>query len=369
MKGNVSISMSFEAAGPLKLGLDALTTKMCYDKGRYVDCPEGRETASTDVCSILECGGFDFGMLLLDVGYFYSINHMWILEAEHGQHPGRPAAGLLFWWSFVWPHVKLLLLHLFFYLPVRQTVRRNVNYWLAFWGKWSLADVLVMAAVLALFDLDLNESIVDLWANAAPNFRPMCDAICLESFDNATNLSRIDFHNGSAPLPPSDCAYTCDLFADVLSTGVTPATLPQSNVHVRLWIEGLAAMYSFCTAVLISLSTGVWLDSIDDKLLLRRRRKIAKGYGHDETALNGPRDLLTRTSAIDGPPPLPLAPPALGTALLPDGHNGSSAPPPGAFSSAGRGRSHGRWGEGGRPRSPRARSAGGGRGCDPPAGL
>ena len=59
-------------------------------------------------------------------------------------YPGRPAAAALFSFSFVWPHLKLVLMHLFFYLPLPSAFRRNGNYWFAFFGKWSLTDVLTM---------------------------------------------------------------------------------------------------------------------------------------------------------------------------------------------------------------------------------
>ena len=58
------------------------------------------------------------------------------------------AAGALFGFSFIWPHVKLLLMHLLYYLPIGSSLRRNGNYWLAFWGKWSLTDALVMVRAL-----------------------------------------------------------------------------------------------------------------------------------------------------------------------------------------------------------------------------
>ena len=38
------------------------------------------------------------------------------MEDPYNYYPGRPASGMLFFWSFLWPHIKLLLLHAFFYL-------------------------------------------------------------------------------------------------------------------------------------------------------------------------------------------------------------------------------------------------------------
>lgn len=46
------------------------------------------------------------------------------------------SASIIFFASFVWPHVKLLFMHKFFFAPHSAYVRRNGNFWLAFFGKW-----------------------------------------------------------------------------------------------------------------------------------------------------------------------------------------------------------------------------------------
>lgn len=70
---------------------------------------------------------------------------------------------MLFIFSFIWPHLKLFLLHLFFYLPLTPSFRRNGNYWLAFFGKWTLADVLVMSCLLGLLNIDASSSLLSFW--------------------------------------------------------------------------------------------------------------------------------------------------------------------------------------------------------------
>jgi hypothetical protein len=103
-------------------------------------------------------------------------------------YPGRPAGIVLFVWSFLWPyawppertrspslpradrrrvvssnvvvidplpwsgswpvscelrHIKLLSMHLAYYLPLPTGLRRNIFFWLAIFGKWSLIDPLI----------------------------------------------------------------------------------------------------------------------------------------------------------------------------------------------------------------------------------
>ena len=270
LQATLDAHLEYDAAGLLKAGLETLAQEECFQKGRYVECDEGRHAHSAELCSILECRGIEFQDLLLHISYLYSIDHLWNQpgwrprEKPTGVYPGRPAAGMLFFWSFLWPHIKLVLMHLFFYLPLPPRLRRNGNFWLAFWGKWSLADVLVMACVLALFNLDAQMSLVALWQHLEPGFGQLCDAFCLTSYQKS--IAGIDFHNRSQPLPPSNCSTACLLARTALDAEVTPSSLPHSDLHVNLKMEGLAAMYAFCVAVLISLSTGVWIDSLDDAL-------------------------------------------------------------------------------------------------------
>merc|ERR1711966_19511 len=98
--------------------------------------------------------------------YFDSLNELWSYGdgfeqyGEWTHHGGWQAAramvALLFIFSFVWPHVKLLILHLHYYLPLTKKRRVNGMYWSAVFGKWSFADVLTMSALIGVFNLVLN---------------------------------------------------------------------------------------------------------------------------------------------------------------------------------------------------------------------
>ena len=91
------------------------------------------------------------------MSYRYSVDELWSSEGPKdattgaATHPGRTAAALIFLFSFAWPHLKLLLLQLAFFAPLSSRARRNANFWLAFFGKWSLTDVIVMCVIIALF--------------------------------------------------------------------------------------------------------------------------------------------------------------------------------------------------------------------------
>ena len=149
-------------------------------------CGSG-ENVTGDLCTALECSGGAIEKPVIHVSYWYSLvrmhnprrvfpfsassscsvphtnaaslarfvlrwqSHLWSQPGETHpdgtkDHPGRLPAALIFIFSFMWPHVKLILLHTFYYLPKQPGPRRNALYWFSFFGKWSLADVLVMCA-------------------------------------------------------------------------------------------------------------------------------------------------------------------------------------------------------------------------------
>lgn len=121
------------------------------------------------------------------------------------RHYGQAAAAVLFGFSFVWPHVKLFLLHLFFYLPMASRSRRNGNYWLAVFGKWSFTDVLVLSTLVGVFHLTVDTTAHQVWDRAAPDLIRTCESTCQEWIQARTAGPDIDqmeraFETSFAPM-------------------------------------------------------------------------------------------------------------------------------------------------------------------------
>eukprot|EP00310_Coccolithus_braarudii_P023867 CAMPEP_0183356978 /NCGR_PEP_ID=MMETSP0164_2-20130417/45306_1 /TAXON_ID=221442 /ORGANISM="Coccolithus pelagicus ssp braarudi, Strain PLY182g" /LENGTH=138 /DNA_ID=CAMNT_0025530509 /DNA_START=147 /DNA_END=559 /DNA_ORIENTATION=+ len=115
------------------------------------------------------------------MSYLYSVEHLWDTHAGpygHWTYPGRPASAVIFLASFIWPHLKLLLVHVCYYATLSHRTRRNGNYWLAFFGKWTLADVLVMCVLIGLFNLTVQMSIPQLYARLKPESFALCETLC-----------------------------------------------------------------------------------------------------------------------------------------------------------------------------------------------
>ena len=89
--------------------------------------------------------------------------------------------------------------------------------------------------MLALFDLDLDVSVVQLWTHLGTSFVPLCDAVCLSLTHNASNVSGVvDVHNASAPLPPSNCTVACGLAAEHGDERRIDARAIAARIHVNI---------------------------------------------------------------------------------------------------------------------------------------
>ena len=79
----------------------------------------------------------------------------------------RFTAVLLILFSAVWPHLKLFLLHLYFYLPTPSIPRRSALYWLRSMGKLSLADICATCMIFMLLNLTVTMDVGTLTSDAA----------------------------------------------------------------------------------------------------------------------------------------------------------------------------------------------------------
>jgi len=289
MKGIVRAHVDFRAAGLLDLALNELTEAVCYSKGHYMECPDGDDTfvpmgalnqTVETLCTALQCGGIEIDDIVLHVSYLYSVEKLWtqpgwiINTPPTGVYPGRGAAVTLVVWSFIWPHVKLMLMQLAYYYPFRIGKRRNINYVVSFFGKWSLLDVLVMAAVIGLFNIFVDMSFPEIWADLSHDFLGACDALCANftaAAAPAAGPAALAYPHANAHLPRGlgrvNCSAACRDIFDLMEDDVlSKQELPSSEVDAGIRVFGLEAMYSFCIAVIISLTASVFMEFKDDEL-------------------------------------------------------------------------------------------------------
>lgn len=267
--------LAYDARGFLAQSLTAVEQSMCG-----TSCPTNATAAKN--CSALVCDTClavgPFGLqqscdvrvdrAIMKMSYIYMVRELYSRDKDPncyqpsdpsctGVHPGRVSSAVLVAASFIWPHVKLLLLHVTFYQRLAKPSRRNRNYWLAFFGKWTLIDVLVWCACIGVMHgLSVQDSILSLWAKVEPSGIEMCTGYC----NNHTSLDRLT------------CASYCRELDRVLDASLLhPADLPRSSVDVRLEFVTKLGTYLFCVAVVLSLSCSVAVDALEDSLEDSRR--------------------------------------------------------------------------------------------------
>lgn len=177
-----------------------------------IDC-ERSGGVEESLCEVLKCQHWQMSKQAVQMSYMYSIWDLWVMETVEPlpgmpadsigegnvtKHYGQAAAGVLFGFSFIWPHLKLALLHLFFYLPMASRARRNGNYWLAVFGKWSFTDVLVLSTLVGVFHLTVDTTAHDVWSKAAPDLVQTCQDTCFEWIKKETSGPDMVLAGGTA---------------------------------------------------------------------------------------------------------------------------------------------------------------------------
>ena len=282
-----SANLMYQTHGAIAEAVGVLEKSVCQ-----TDCPGSQSdlptnaSAAGELCGALECTycNRDVGVTtaqhceasveetVKQFGYLWAVTEMWTQDrnlaggcrsnhlnhtlVDHGgctgDYPGRPAAVFLFGFSFLWPHVKLLALHVCFYLPLRPTFRRNANFWLSFLGKWTLTDVLVCCALLGLLDIYDERTIAQLWSQATDAAPQLCDALCANRTDADHNN-----HNNHTTTTPEQCVAACHAVANLLneSDAFVAKGLPDSEVEFSVSMRGARVPFAtplpflHCTAL------------------------------------------------------------------------------------------------------------------------
>ena len=195
-------------------------------------CNKPDYNLNSTLCEIIEYHNLTLEKDIIEISYLESIKELWNQDYPPGYFQGRPAAIGLVIFSLIWPHVKLILMHINLYKNNSQ----RVNYWLSIFGKWSLTDVLVMCLIISIFNIDIELSILEIWNALSSKFIELCEGIC-------TSMAE----------PTFDCNSTCEYMDMLLNATVIPSNIPYSNIKITMEMNTLVGMYSFSIAVILSI--------------------------------------------------------------------------------------------------------------------
>ena len=284
----LTLQVGYDARGALASGLSGLQEALCDAK-----CGSGHHTPSRPVpwlCDAIVCDACSsigalslrqrcvvgYEQTMMQFGYMYAVEDLWerdvaptcLLGSEASctdEHPGRIGATALFTFSFVWPHVKLVLLHTMFYARLAPRSQRSASFWLAALGKWTLLDVLVMSVIVSLDQISLVSTLPAIWKDMRnTTLLQVCEATCLNQ-------------TGRVP-PPGSCGRWCESAYDIFSSAVdSRAELVQSHVAIALPLTVQRCMYSFCVAVVLSVTCSVVVDALEGRSRLRSLTRAKAG--------------------------------------------------------------------------------------------
>ena len=222
--------------------------------------------------------------------YMFAIKELWTAKDLPGTFLPRSAAVLLIIFSGLWPHIKLVLLNLTWFLSKHKTRRTKTLAWLAALGKWSLADVLVVCVMVGVLNLDW---VVDPGAikNGLVNDLPSILQIVetLYTTEDVCNMAlKMDCAHEKRVAKIAKCKACKGLVGEAFthpnwaqSTGRTLLNGVSTNGggKATLRVVGMQGIYYFCGAVILSIFLSLAVDIFDHraKIYERKREEEARG--------------------------------------------------------------------------------------------
>jgi hypothetical protein len=270
--------------------------------------------------------------------YGFALRQLWVASGLGDKFAPRFAAGVLVLFSGVWPHLKLLLLNVFWLRSVPEIARTTAFYWLSTFGKWSLADVFVVCVMIGVINLDLVLDPVQIQRGVVQEL-PWALGLLREGFprpkaqaevcDKLLNLS----HRATAhALCDEAVGMAWDhphLMQDVLK-GAIEGVRATGGGRAQLRIAGLHGIYVFCFGVILSLVLSFAIDVLDHRARAKNakhRRGVPDPFSVGVTGSPG-LTFYTLAQAV------PLSPPTAGAGAGAGADADAGAAPSGAPSSA-----------------------------------
>jgi len=219
--------------------------------------------------------------------YGFAITELWAAAGMPGKFLPRVAAVLLVLFSGVWPHLKLFLLSLtWLFIPWRHGKHcGRILHWLSTFGKWSIADVLVVCLMMAILHMDwdvdptlikqglieevplLLKLLQNLWS---PN--DICSYLlhysCVDPpgrFDRTKCQSCKTFVETSMNHPETSRSTFKSIASGVNESG---------SGLVTLRVAGLDGIYAFCIAVILSIALSLIVDIFHVRAKKRQYREL-----------------------------------------------------------------------------------------------
>ncbi len=224
--------------------------------------------------------------------YSYAMTELWRARRMPGKFFPRLAAVLLFIFSGVWPHLKLLILNLTWVVARHPIRRTRLLHWLSILGKWSLADVLVVCVMVGVLNLDWDVDPAQIKQGFSDQMPVVIHAISSlyssgEICQHFLNYSCENPHNFNHKLRCSAClngvetAFNHPEWAGGTGKSILQGIETSGGGSVQLRVVGMRGIYAFCLAVIMSICLSLAVDVFDN----RARRALEQFEGSAHAAL------------------------------------------------------------------------------------
>jgi hypothetical protein len=242
--------------------------------------------------------------------YSYAMQELWRARRMPGKFFPRLAAILLFVFSGVWPHLKLVILNLT-WLVARHPVRRTrLLHWLSILGKWSLADVLVVCVMVGVLNLDWDVDPNQIKQGFSDQMPVVIHAIAsLYSSDelcahflnySCENPSKFNHKiRCTACLNGVETAFNHPEWAGGTGKSILEGVDTSGGGSVQLRVVGMRGIYAFCLAVIVSICLSLAVDVFDNRARRALEQEQADSMSSTTTTTPCPDETPLMLSEVD----------------------------------------------------------------------
>jgi hypothetical protein len=215
--------------------------------------------------------------------YGFALHELWRAKGLVGKFLPRLTAVLLILCSGIWPHLKLFLVLITFFFPMRSPKRRQrFLHWLSTLGKWSLADVLTVCVMVAVLNLEWHVDPVAMkhgLVSELPTLLPLLRQVYPPN-DLCTLLLKYDCSHAKKYAHMTKCkackslvytAYTHPKWAKTTGKSILTGVDTSGGGLASMHVKGLGGVYAFCIAVILSIALSLMVDVLDTRA---RRRAV-----------------------------------------------------------------------------------------------
>lgn len=261
--------------------------------------------------------------------YAYAIQELWQAKLMSGLFLPRLAAVLLIVFSGIWPHLKLFLLLVTWFLGRNPVRRRRMLACLSVFGKWSLADVLVVCVMVGVLNLQWDFTAQNLYDGVMNNLDLVVDLIRSVYNEEQVCSAALKFgcehpHNLIHRAKCAACTETVHQFYNHpdYARGILNGIGVSGEGQVQLAVAGLPGIYFFCGAVVLSILLSLIVDWYAEKNRLATEEVRLRTFSTEEEDTSQAPEISGTLSleeeiiadvALLSPSSTPVVPPQPGT--------------------------------------------------------